>query len=344
MALRFDQLESETEARRRARSASPGYPTDLPVPARGAPPPLQQVAQAGGIKGLPEGAVLEPPIKGLPEGATLEPPSGSKTERFLENVTPQGPISGLIALIRTSSQAAKGQRPDLLTNPEGAIPEAVQGGAVAGTGLRPRLGRPTPEAPPVPEPAPLQLTSRLSPQEAHAIARAEKLAPARLEAKQVAQRLRDTGQMPPESSGPPIEVSGPTSAPYNLPSAQTVREMGAVQKGIALRDKLNPASEQNVTARDQAILSALRPHIKTIMGRSEASVAALESALPQDVLTQALSQPPKAASIANWLQVYERAARGKFSPQAKASLELATKNLNNNLGTDLTIKDILRSQ
>ena len=52
--------------------------------------------------------------------------------------------------------------------------------------------------------------------------------------------------------------------------------------------------------------------------------------------------PGKAASVANWVRVYERAARAKFSPEAKASLDLATRNLNNNLGTDLTLSDVLK--
>lgn len=285
----------------------------------------------------------------------------SKTERFLGNVTPQGPISGIISLMRTAGQAAQGQRPDLLTSPEGAIPEAVQG-MVGATGprfagaMQVGKGRLAPYGAesyptyrhipqsglPPPEPT-LLLTSRLSPAEAAAVLRAEKVAAARQQATEMSQRLRDTGQMPPETSGPPIEMGGPVTPPPPesplLPS-QLVKEFGAVRKGVELKERLNPSSAQNLSAKEAAMQAAIRPHVKSIEAvtqRTQAPIAALEAALPS--LSEAVSTPGKAASVANWVRVYERAARAKFTPQAKASLDLATRNLNNNLGTDLTLKD-----
>ena len=80
---------------------------------------------------LPEGfSYVDVPEQKLPTGFEYVdvPVSGNKVERFLKNLTPGGPISGAIALARTAGQAAQGARPDLLTNPENAIPEAVQGG------------------------------------------------------------------------------------------------------------------------------------------------------------------------------------------------------------------------
>lgn len=275
----------------------------------------------------------------IPE-LTHEPPQTSKLQRFLKNVTPEGPISGIIGLARTAGEAAQGQRPDLMTNPENAIPEAVQGGVPA-TGPRPALGggiegiargatRPRPPEPPVPPPARDY---------------ASELAAARLEAKRVAQGMRDSGTMPPESSGPTIELPGPVTKPpeSQLLPAQVVKETRAVLKGMELKDRLNPNSPSNLTARQQALEAAIRPHLREIEAvgkRTDAPMAALEAAVPS--LSEAVSTPGKAASVANWVRVYERAARAKFSEQAKASLGLATKNLNNNLGLDLTLDDFLK--
>jgi hypothetical protein len=112
---------------------------------------------------------------------------------------------------------------------------------------------------------------------------------------------------------------------------------------VELKDRLNPESPSNLSAKEQAMQSAIEPHIKsinTVTARTTAPIAALEAALPS--MKGALSTPGKAASVANWVRVYERAARAKFSPEAKASLDLATRNLNNNLGTDLTLSDVLK--
>lgn len=102
------------------------------------------------------------------------------------------------------------------------------------------------------------------------------------------------------------------------------------------------AIEESQSSRNRAMAAAIRPHINSIEAvtrRTTAPLQALQSALPS--LEGALSTPGKAASVANWMRVYERAARAKFTPQAKASLDLATRNLNNNLGTDLSLGDIL---
>ena len=284
-----------------------------------------------------------PPLSSFEERPPLssfEEPQDNKLQRFLKNVTPAGPISGMIGLARTAGQAAQGARPDLLTNPENAIPEAVWGSVAAATGPRgtmPRSAYPEFDAVPPREP-PRQLEYKGPPPKS-------KLEEAQLEAKRVAQRLRDTGQMPPESSGPPIEMPGAVTPPpeSSLLPPQLVREFGAVRKGVELKTKLNPESVANLTAKEQALQAAIAPHIRSIDAvtqRTTAPIAALEAAVPS--LSEALSTPGKAASVANWVRVYERAARAKFSPEAKASLGLATKNLNNNLGLDLTLEDVLK--
>src|SRR5678816_2097535 len=68
---------------------------------------------------IPKGftPIEEPSKFAVPEGFTpIE--EDSKVKRFLKNVEPKGPISGLIGLARTAGEAAQGQRPDLMTNPE----------------------------------------------------------------------------------------------------------------------------------------------------------------------------------------------------------------------------------
>jgi hypothetical protein len=361
----------------------------------------------------------------IPQGFKFdEKPSEGKVGRFLETITPEGPISGLIALIRTVGQAAQGRRPDLLISPEGAIPEVVQG-AIAGTSARALAGpravvAPRPEPPPAPV-VPRQLTYQPDIE----AQQAAKLAQARLEAKQVAGRMRAEGTMPPEASGAPIappaqpgqvpappppspllspeavrefmalrkgvelktrlnqpppepppppppeppssllpsqtirefgavrkgvelktELSRPPPEPPPPPPApppssllpsQVTREFGAVRKGVELKAKLDPSSPENISA-------ATRPHVNSILAstkRDPMSFSVLDAAIPDEVLQPALKQPAKVASIANWMRIYERASRAKFSVQAKAALEVATRNLNNNLGTKVTLEDIL---
>jgi hypothetical protein len=71
--------------------------------------------------------------------APSEPSKGlsNKASNFFNNVTPEGPISGVLALMRLAGQAKKGQVD--LTSDEGinrAIPTVVEGSAAAATGPR----------------------------------------------------------------------------------------------------------------------------------------------------------------------------------------------------------------
>src|SRR5262245_55302542 len=63
------------------------------------------------------------------------------------------------------------------------------------------------------------------------------------EARQEALRVRASGELPPEGSGPPIEMPPqegqvPTPPSSQLLSSQLVREFGAVRKGVELREGL----------------------------------------------------------------------------------------------------------
>lgn len=323
---------------------TPDTPADFALP-RGFTVPQQQAA--------PEDFPLPKGFTPVDEGQR-----GNKLQRFLKNVTPEGPISGVIGLMRTAGEAAHGQRPDLLTNPENAVPEAVTGMA-AGTGARSlrniegtaaalsRMGGGQEIAPPAGQ---LKLTHSNMPVPENlarwAAERDEGLAQARMDAKKLTAEMANRGELPATRGGLPIEMPGP---PGSVPPAspllppQLVREFGAVRKGVELKDRLNPESPSNLSARDQALASAIQPHLKainTVASRTPAAQAALEAAIPS--MAEATSTPGKAASVANWMQVYERAARAKFSDQAKASLGLATKNLNNNLGLDLNLSDFLK--
>jgi len=279
----------------------------------------------------------------VPKGFT--PVDEPKLQRFLKNVEPKGPISGLIGLVRTAGEAAQGQRPDLLTNPENAIPEAVTG-ALAGTSARALRAPIEPNAasmvrgapPPTPRPAPLQLEYKPDQSAALAAAKSAAKRADKQEALDFAAHWREH-----YTNEPPIIPEAQQGQVSPILPKDTIREFNAVRKGVELKDRLNPESPSNLSAKEQAMQSAIEPHIKsinTVTARTAAPIAALEAALPS--LQGALSTPGKAASVANWVRVYERAARAKFSPEAKASLDLATRNLNNNLGTDLTLSDVLK--
>ena len=330
---------------------------------------------------LPPGFVyLDTPAGSSQSAAPASSGAGapSKTERFLQGFTVQGPISGLMGLVRSAGQAAQGQRPDLLTNPEGAIPESVWGGlpltGQRGAGpilpieqaaaARTRAYQPpSPEAPmtsaEIAQIAPPRNPSQMGAAEFKQFQRRNDLfrelgrppteqelvnynarRDAQLNQREL-QDLQDTG------SKPAIEVRAqPGQTPYQMIPPETVKEFRAVQQGIALREALNPGSQTNISARDAAVAQALKPHINSITAvgrRTTAPEQALETNLPAGVLQDALNVPGKAASLANWMRVYERAAKAGFSPQAKASLGLATRNLNSNLGTELTLEGLLPS-
>ncbi len=364
---------SESVARP-ATSLPPGFRFIDEAPKATLPPGFRFIDQAA--RPVSESGPPASAVPGQPPDAGV----GEKIGRFLENVQPHGPISGLIALGRTAGEAAQGRRPDLLTEQgiESAIPEAVSA-AVPGPGLGganigwtvaryrgieplardiPKFPQPQPRVPSAPPLAgPKLLTSRLSPEEAASAARnirnqqdyaaglARESAGGLPTARDIELGIQRPIQVQPEAGQAPSTTPAPTPPPSQLLPSQTVKEFSAVRKGVELRDRLNPGSPENLSGQQRALEGALRPHISSILAtgqRSQIPVAALEAAVPENLLSEALSSPPKAASIANWMRVYERALRSKMTPQAKASLDLATRNLNNNLGTDLGLGDILK--
>ena len=70
----------------------------------------------------------------------------------------------------------------------------------------------------------------------------------------------------------------------------------------------------------------------------------LEAAIPLYILSRGLSRPATAAPIAQWSRAYERVIRSKGGPQAIATFSIATRNLNNSLGTEVNPVAILRGQ
>jgi hypothetical protein len=70
-------------------------------------------------------------------------------------------------------------------------------------------------------------------------------------------------------------------------------------------------------------------------GAFMAPLATLGTVVGSNVLARALSRSATAAPLASWARAYERMARSG-GPQATAAFALATKNLNSNLGTELT--------
>src|SRR5215475_13118366 len=317
-------------------------PAQSPRVEASAAEPTAQASEAGK---LPAGFKFDE-VQTLPGGDRLpagfafdEPGFIPKTKRFLEAVTsktPTGPISGLLQLLRTSGEAPRGQV-DLLTEQgiSRAIPGIVEGGILAGTGARGLarpiesaargMVRPGPEPPssplPIPEQpqGPLLLTSRLTPQTAQ-------------------ERLVET---------PPSELTGPLQ--YRRDVAAQKQRMSAERAPGSVpgpyQEVLTPPAQSGQVPPTPIPMKALQPHMNSIMGvarRNPEVIQLLEAIVPGDVLGKAMSDPGKAAAIASWTQVLERAAKAKFTPVARSSLELATRNLNNNLGTDINLADLLR--
>lgn len=73
-------------------------------------------------------------------------------------------------------------------------------------------------------------------------------------------------------------------------------------------------------------------------------LAVLGAVIPMAVIGRGLGKPATAASISAWARAYERVVRTNRGPQAMASFNIATRNLNNTLGTDVSPDDLLRGQ
>lgn len=228
----------------RLRQGIPGRQQGGPVVA-GRP---YVVGEGGPEVFLPQGFKWDQPEAqpSLPQGFKWDEPGlKAKTERFLEKVTPQGPISGLISLIRTAGQAAQGQRPDLLTNPEGAIPEVVQGSpaAMSSRGV-PRMPSrlPEPYAPPegprlLPPPSP----ERIQAMKLEAARDAARAANRQYELRNAPPDVIQAGTPPGTAVSPaplPPSAVPPQPPPSPLLPAQTVKEFGAVRKGVELSARL----------------------------------------------------------------------------------------------------------
>lgn len=71
-------------------------------------------------------------------------------------------------------------------------------------------------------------------------------------------------------------------------------------------------------------------------------LAVLAGLIPVKLIGASLAQPAGAASLAAWSRAYERMMRSSGSPGATAAFSLATRNLNNNLGTDISVDSVLK--
>lgn len=82
--------------------------------------------------------------------------------------------------------------------------------------------------------------------------------------------------------------------------------------------------------------SDLRGHldsIETVASRTPKAFQILKEAVPEGLLGGAFAEPAKAASIAKWMRAFERFERAEGGPKSRAILNIATRNLNNTIGT-----------
>jgi len=68
----------------------------------------------------------------------------------------------------------------------------------------------------------------------------------------------------------------------------------------------------------------------------------LGAVIPLQLMGRYLAKPASAASIAQWSRAYERVMRTKGAPNAMATFGIATRNLNNSLGTDVDPATVLK--
>jgi len=82
--------------------------------------------------------------------------------------------------------------------------------------------------------------------------------------------------------------------------------------------------------------------IGVAVGATAAPLTVLGATISTAVLGRALARPATAAPIAQWSRAYERVVRTSGAPQALATFTIATRNLNNSLGTDVDPVAILK--
>lgn len=94
--------------------------------------------------------------------------------------------------------------------------------------------------------------------------------------------------------------------------------------------------------RERSTLGSKLGTAAVLSGAVMAPMATLGAVVSSNILARALSRSATAAPLAAWSRSYERLARGG-GPQSLAAFALATKNLNKNLGTDLTPEQLIEA-
>ena len=92
--------------------------------------------------------------------------------------------------------------------------------------------------------------------------------------------------------------------------------------------------------RERATLGSKLGTAAVLTGAVMAPMTTLGAVVGSNVLARGLARSATAAPMASWARAYERLARGG-GPQALAAFAIATKNLNKNLGTELTTEQLL---
>lgn len=103
-----------------------------------------------------------------------------------------------------------------------------------------------------------------------------------------------------------------------------------------------PTWQSAESALSPARAAAIAGGIGLLAGPIAAPLAALGVYIPAKIIMRGLGKPSLAAPIAQWSRAYERVVRANGGPQSIAAFTLATRNLNNNLGTKVSADEILK--
>jgi SLT domain-containing protein len=364
---RFDELKSEVR-RRRGNLADP---YDLPeMPSRGAPPPTFQERWPGPYDFLPgqnepKGEIprtIRPGTKTWPYGDIITqgiPPAlGNADARFrvAGDIVPLPIAPGVQAGQPTGREMTEGIRQDLpriavypyawpdlkrqiRETPRG--PRGRQYGGPVEAQQPYRVGEAGPEVfvpdqpstywwpigPQEPYMRRARRESYVKPEE-----NARRLAPLSERDSPLGRTYR--GIMPGRQTGGAVEPGKPYRVGEAGPETFVPDTMGRMHE--LQKRRLGVSGAPSELDRHLGVISGVARRA----GSSEGPLVALSKGVPTPMLEWSLGQPGHAASIAAWSRAYERIMRDR-TPGATAQFNIATRNLNNTLGTNISPDDIL---
>jgi hypothetical protein len=329
-------------------------------------------AIARATRTLPEQQQIETGVKSIPRAAT-----GGETAQTLGRSITGVPIigSGVRKAAQRSTEELQAAGTAAAARPTGAVPSQDEAGALVRSALESATGKkgpPTPfgavEAPTGAGPT-KTFSTMLGKSDEDMIGQLARMSSETKAGANVEALAHVRGAVPTESwptvQGALIERMGKAPATGEFSPGAWVRQYGSMSEkaksivfgpsGSPLRTHLDAIEGVSRRAPSWQQLhqgrAALGTAIGTVglIGTAAGAITdplttlktVVGTALPLGIMARWLSRPATAAPIAQWSKAYERMARSGGAPQALAAFTIATRNMANSLGINVSVGDFL---